>query len=142
MEKVRVLFVCVHNSARSQIAEAFLKELADDQFEAESAGLEPGNLNQFVVEVMKEIGIDISNNHTKSVFDFYRQGRKFDFVISVCDAATAERCPTFPGITNRLNWSFEDPATFSGTPDEKLAKTRLVRDKIRAQIENLIKIIH
>jgi len=142
MEKVKVLFVCVHNSARSQIAEAFLKKLAGDQFEVESGGLEPGKLNQVVVDVMKEVGIDISNNQTKSVFDFYAKERKFDFVISVCDAAAAERCPIFPGQTNRLNWSFEDPSTFSGTLDEKLAKTRLVRDKIKAKIENLIKVIN
>ncbi len=142
MEKVKVLFVCVHNSARSQMAEAYLKQLGNDQFEVESGGLEPGDLNQFVVEVMKEVGIDISNNQTKSVFDFYTQGRKFDFVISVCDAAAAERCPIFPSQTNRLNWSFEDPSSFSGTTDEKLAKTRLIRDRIKAKIENLIKIIN
>ena len=142
MEKVKVLFVCVHNSARSQIAEAFLKELANDQFEVESAGLEPGNLNPFVVEVMKEVGIDISNNQTKSVFDFYAKERKFDFVISVCDAAAAERCPIFPGQTNRLNWSFEDPSAFNGSQEEKLARTRLVRDKIKSKIDNLIQIIN
>ena len=139
MAKMKVLFVCVHNSARSQMAEAFLNKLAGDKFEAESAGLEPGTLNPLVVEAMKEIGIDISNNQTKSVFDFFKQGRLYHFVISVCDAASAERCPIFPGLTKRLGWSFEDPASFTGTHEEKLAKTRLVRDSIKAEITTFIK---
>jgi arsenate reductase len=139
MAKIKVLFVCVHNSARSQMAEAFLNNLAGEKFSAESAGLEPGTLNPFVVEAMREIGTDISDNKTKSVFDFFKQGRLFDFVIAVCDAANGERCPLFPGVTRRLNWSFEDPASFAGTHDEKLAKTRLVRDKIKSQVENFIK---
>ncbi len=139
MAKIKVLFVCVHNSARSQMAEAFLNNLAGEKFSAESAGLEPGTLNPFVVEAMKEIGTDISGNKTKSVFDFFKQGRLFDFVIAVCDATNGERCPIFPGVTRRLNWSFEDPASFTGTHDEKLAKTRLVRDKIKSEVENFIK---
>ena len=142
MEKLKVLFVCVHNSARSQMAEAFLKKLAGDKFEAESAGFEPGHLNPLVIEVMQEIGIDISNNQTKSVFDFFKQGRSFHFVITVCDAANAERCPIFPGLTKRLGWSFEDPASFTGTHEEKLAKTRLVRDHVKAEVENFIKTHH
>jgi arsenate reductase (thioredoxin) len=142
MEKMNVLFVCVHNSARSQMAEAFLNHLAGNEFFAESAGFEPGNLNPFVVEAMKEIGIDISGNQTKSVFDFFRQGRLFHFVIAVCDGANAERCPIFPGLTKRLGWSFEDPASFTGTQEEKLAKIRLVRDSIKVEIENFIKTYH
>lgn len=139
MEKMKVLFVCVHNSARSQMAESFLNQLAGDKFEAESAGFEPGNLNPLVVEAMKEIGTDISNNQTKSVFDFFKQGRLFHFVIAVCDGASAERCPIFPGLTKRLGWSFEDPSSFTGTHEEKLAKTRLVRDSIKSEVENFIK---
>lgn len=139
MEKVRVLFVCVHNSARSQMAEAFLKQLGGDRFEVESAGFEAGTLNPLVVDSMKEIGIDISNNQTDDLFDFYKQGRMYSYVIAVCDAANAERCPIFPGMANRLNWSFEDPATFEGSYDEKLEKTRLVRDKIKVKIEDFIK---
>lgn len=139
MEKIKVLFVCVHNSARSQMAEAFLNQLAGDQFFAESGGFEPGVLNPLVIEVMKEIGIDISGNKTKSVFDFFKQGRMFHFVISVCDAANAERCPIFPGVTKRIEWSFEDPAAFTGTHEEKLVKTRLVRDSIKRNVENFIK---
>ena len=139
MNKVKVLFVCVHNSARSQMAEAFLNQLAGDQFFAESAGFEPGVLNPVVVEAMNEIGIHISGNDTKSVFDFFKQGRMFHFVIAVCDGANAERCPIFPGITKRLGWSFEDPSSFTGTPEEKLARTRIVRDKIKSEVEDFIK---
>ena len=138
MSKIKVLFVCVHNSARSQMAEAFLKQLGGEEFEVESAGMEPGILNAIVIEVMREIDIDISKNETKSVFELFKKGRLFDFVITVCDAAKAERCPIFPGITKRLNWSFEDPSTFTGTVDEKLAQTRIIRDKIKLEVENFI----
>jgi arsenate reductase len=96
-DKKRVLFVCVHNSARSQIAEAFLNALAGDRFEAMSAGLEPGTLNPLVVEVMKEVDIDISRNQTKSAFDLFKKGELFSYVVTVCDAASAEQCPLFPG---------------------------------------------
>jgi len=136
MSKIKVLFVCVHNSARSQMAEAFLKQLGGEEFEVESAGMEPGILNAVVIEVMREIDIDISKNETKSVFELFKKGRSFDFVITVYDAAKAERCPIFPGITKRLNWSFEDPSTFTGTVDEKLAQTRIIRDKIKLEVEN------
>ncbi|PIQ84944.1 MAG: low molecular weight phosphatase family protein [Candidatus Omnitrophica bacterium CG11_big_fil_rev_8_21_14_0_20_43_6] len=141
MDKKKVLFVCVNNSARSQIAEAFLKHLAGDKFEAESAGLEPGKLNPLVVEAMKEVGIDISQNRTKSVFDLYKQNRLYDYVIAVCDESQAQRCPTFPGttITKSIDWSFDDPASFQGAWEEKLEKTREVRDKIKQQIEQWLK---
>ena len=135
MEKLKVLFLCVHNSARSQMAEAFLNQLASNTFIAESAGLEPGTLNPIVVEVMKEIGIDISGKETRSVFDLFRQGQLFHFVITVCDAANAERCPIFPGLTKRIGWSLEDPASFTGTHNEILEKTRVVRDKIKLAVE-------
>jgi arsenate reductase len=138
MEKIKVLFMCVHNSARSQMAEAFLNQMAGEIFSAESAGLEPGTLNPFVVEAMHETGIDISGKQTRSAFDLFRQGRMFQFVITVCDAANAERCPIFPGVTKRISWSFEDPTSFKGTHEEILAQTRLVRDKIRSAIEVFI----
>ena len=140
MGKLKVLFLCVNNSARSQMAEAFLNHLAGDKFEAESAGFEPGILNPIVVIAMKELDIDISNNQTKSVFGLYKQGRIFNFVIAVCDAASAERCPIFPGVTKRLNWSFEDPSLFTGTHEEILARIRLVRDKIKFEVESFIKV--
>lgn len=135
MSKKKVLFICVHNSARSQMAEAFLKHLAGDRFEVESAGLEPGRLNPVVVEAMKEAGIDISQNKTKSVFDFYKQGRQYDYVITVCDESQAGACPVFPGSGERLHWGFDDPSAFEGGPEDRLAKTREVRDRIRKKIE-------
>ena len=139
-DKKRVLFVCVHNSARSQIAEAFLNALAGDRFEAMSAGLEPGTLNPLVVDVMKEAGIDISRNQTKSAFDLFKKGELYSYVITVCDAASAEMCPLFPGLlTAQIHWSFADPSSFTGSHEEKLAQTRAVRDAIKAKIEDWLK---
>ena len=135
MKKIKVLFVCVHNSARSQMAEAFLKQLSPDKFEVKSAGLEPGILNPLAVEVMREVGIDISKNKTKGVVDFFNSGEKFGYVITVCDEASAGKCPYFPGTIEVLHWSFEDPSEFKGTYKERLEKTRIVRDKIKARIE-------
>src|SRR3984957_8290994 len=134
--KKKVLFVCIHNSARSQMAEAFLNEICGDEFEAHSAGIEPGKLNPTVVEVMQEISIDISGNQTKAVFDMIKSGEMFAYVITVCDEASAERCPIFPGVTTRLHWSFPDPSGFQGSREEKLAKTREVRDRIKAKIQS------
>jgi len=133
--KKKVLFACIHNSARSQMAEAFLKQICGGTFEAHSAGLEPGKLNPLVIEAMREAGVDISGNRTKSVFDFIKSGELFAYVITVCDEASAERCPVFPGVTTRLHWSFPDPSKFSGTHGEKLAQTRAVRDAIKKKIE-------
>jgi len=133
-KKITVLFVCIHNSARSQMAEAFLNQLAGDRFQAVSAGLEKGELNPLAVEVMREAGIDISANQTKSVFDFYKQGAIFNYVITVCDEANAERCPTFPGVTRRLHWSFEDPSALKGSREEKLEAVRRIRDEIRQAV--------
>ena len=135
MKKQKVLFICVHNSARSQMAEAFLNQICNENFEAHSASLEPGNLNPIVVEAMQEIGIDISQNQTKSVFDMFKSGTMFAYVITVCDEASAERCPIFPGVTTRLHWSFPDPSSFPGTHEEKLEKSRALRNLIRAKIE-------
>jgi arsenate reductase len=134
--KRRVLFVCIHNSARSQMAEAFLNQVCGGVFEAHSAGLEPGKLNPIVVEAMQEVGIDISGNPTKAVFDMFKSGKIFAYVITVCDEASAERCPIFPGITKRLHWSFPDPSAVQGSHEEKLAKTREIRDLIKAKIEH------
>ena len=134
--KVRVLFICIHNSARSQMAEAFLNRICPEIFQAESAGLEPGKLNPIVVEAMQEIGIDISGNPTKSVFDMFKSGKMFAYAITVCDEASAERCPIFAGVTKRLHWSFPDPSAIQGTREEKLAGTREIRDMIKAKIES------
>ena len=133
--KQKVLFICIHNSARSQMAEAFLHEICGDNFEPHSAGLEPGKLNPLAVEAMREIGIDISQNKTQSVFDVFRSGELFAYVITVCDESSADSCPIFAGVTQRLHWSFPDPAALTGTDEERLAGTRKIRDQIRARLE-------
>src|SRR5881628_1365888 len=135
MRRQNVLFVCIHNSARSQMAEAFLNDICGEQFEAHSAGLEPGQLNPIVVEAMQEVGIDISGKQTKAVFDIVKSGKTFAYVITVCDETSAERCPIFPGVTTRLHWSFRDPSSFPGTPEARLEFTCQVRDQIKAKIE-------
>lgn len=134
MAKDRVLFVCVHNAARSQMAEAFLNKYGSDNFTVESAGLEPGTLNPLVVEVMQEIGIDISNNKTKSAFDFFKQGKLYKYLVTVCDEVSAERCPIYPGLLERIHWSFPDPSTLEGTKEEKLAQLRIIRDSIKDRV--------
>ena len=136
---IKVLFVCVHNSARSQMAEAFANKLGQGKVIAFSAGLEPGKLNPVAVEVMKERGIDISNNKTKSVFDFYKSGNRYHYVITVCDQTSGEKCPIFPGVNERLHWSFEDPASFTGSNEEVLEKTRRVRDEIELKVSSWLK---
>jgi arsenate reductase len=120
------------------MAEAYLNRLAVDRFEAESAGIEPGVLNPLVVESLKQDNIDISGNKTKSVFDFYKQGRLYNYVITVCDKEAAERCPVFIGVTERLHWSFKDHSKFTGTKEEKLAQVNKVRDEIKEQVMRFI----
>ena len=134
MEKGKVLLVCIHNSARSQMAEAFLNQMCREQFEALSAGIEPGKLNPIVVDAMLEIGIDISRNQTKSVSDVLKSGKTFAYVVTVCDETSAERCPVFPGPTRRLHWGFPDPSALQGSHEEKLARTREIREMIKAKI--------
>ena len=132
----KVLFLCVHNSARSQIAEAYLRQFGGDGFQVESAGLEPGKLNPFVVRALSEEGIDIAEKKTQSVFELYKAGRRYDYVITVCSREAADRCPIFPGITQRLHWPFPDPSTFTGTDDEVMAQVREVRDAIREKVRD------
>ena len=134
--KKRILFVCIHNSARSQMAEAFLNQICGGEFEAHSAGLEPGKLNPLVIAAMQEVGIDISGNQTKSVADILKAGLTFDQVVTVCDEASAERCPIFPGGGVRSHWGFADPSRFQGTPEQKLEQIREVRNSIKEKIEN------
>jgi len=134
----KVLFLCVHNSARSQMAEAFLKKHGSDHFEVESAGLEPGKLNPFVVRAMREIGIDISGNPVKGVFDLFKEGRVFQVVITVCSKEAAERCPIFPGLAERHHWPFDDPSAFTGSDDEIMTQVRRVRDEIEAAVEEFV----
>ncbi len=133
--KQKILFICVHNSARSQMAEAFVNQMCGDRFEAQSAGIEPGNLNPIVVEALWEVGIDISGNQTQRVGDILRSGERFTHVVTVCSEAEAEGCPYFPGVAQRLHWPFRDPSKLSGSHDEKLAAIRVIRDEILRKVE-------
>ena len=140
----RVIFVCIHNSGRSQIGEGFLRHLAGDRFEVASAGIESGKLNPLVVTSMAEVGVNISSHFAKKAQDLIDAGEKYDTVITVCDETNAERCPLFPGRgTNahaqRLHWGFPDPSTLTGTEEEKLAGIRPIRDAIKAKIEDWLK---
>jgi arsenate reductase len=140
---VRVLFVCGQNTARSQMAEAFLNEFGKGRFKAESAGLEAGSgINPLAAAAMKEIGIDISGNKVKKVFDLFTAGKTYQYVIAVCDKAKADRCPIFPGmLVERLDWPFDDPASLSGSEDEKLDGARRIREEIKGKVEEFIKTI-
>jgi arsenate reductase (thioredoxin) len=138
MEKITVLFTCIHNSARSQMAEAFLKSMGGERFQVESAGLEPGKINPLAIEVMKEIGIDISQKRTKSVFGLYIKDKLFRYVIAVCDEEALQHCPIFPGFATRLSWTLEDPSSFTGTHEEQLDKVRRVRDQIKQKVKDFI----
>jgi arsenate reductase len=129
-----VLFVCIHNSARSQMAEAFVNARCGDALRAYSAGLERGTLNPTVVAAMREIGFDIAANETKSVADPRIKEREYDYVVTVCDEASAEACPIYPSRGERLHWGFPDPSSFTGTDEEKLHRTRAVRDAIAGRV--------
>jgi arsenate reductase len=134
MEKQRVLFLCTGNSARSQMAEAFLRVHGGDRFEAHSAGLEPKGMNPFTVKAMKEAGIDVSSQTSKGV-DVYLGKMLFQHLVTVCDDAD-KNCPAvWPGVNNRMHWSFQDPAALEGTDEEKMAKFREVRDQIEAKVK-------
>jgi arsenate reductase len=130
--EIRVLFLCTGNSARSQMAEGWLRHLAGGRFVALSAGTHPVGLNPYAVKVMEEIGIDISGNRSKSVQEF--TGQRFDYVITVCDRAK-ESCPIFPGASSVLHWSFEDPAARAGPDEDRKVIFRKVRDQISDRIK-------
>jgi len=134
----KILFICEHNSARSQMAEAYLNFLADGRLFAESAGLEPGTLNSYVVEVLKEEGIDISTKKTQGVFELFKQQKQYDAIIAVCSPAVSARCPIFPGRAKRFNWPFDDPSKLAGSHEEILAQTRTIRDQIKQRVLSLI----
>jgi arsenate reductase len=134
MSQTRVLFLCTGNSARSQMAESFLRKYANDRFEAHSAGLEPKGIHPFTVKVMEEASVDMSGQTSKG-FDAYLGKMLFQYLITLCDDAE-KNCPTtWPGISNRLHWSFDDPAALIGSEEEKLAKFRQVRDQIEKKIK-------
>ena len=129
--KKRVLFLCTHNSARSQIAEGLLRKMAGDQFEVFSAGTEQTRVQPLAIEAMRESGIDISGHRSKTLDEF--AGDTFDYVITVCDRAN-ESCPIFPGTTERIHWSFDDPTAVMGTDEQKLRAFRTVRDAIQQRL--------
>ncbi len=131
MSKSKVLILCTGNSARSQMAEGLLRNDAGDQFDVQSAGLEPSRVRPEAIAAMREIGIDISGHRSKSLDEFL--GQAFDYVITVCDNAN-ERCPIFPGTTQRIHWSFEDPAAARGDETERLNIFRRVRNEIRERL--------
>jgi arsenate reductase len=133
----RILFLCTGNSARSQMAEAFVRKYGGDRFEAHSAGLEPRGVNHFTIQVMQENGIDISNQSSKGI-NTYLGKVLFQYLITVCDDAE-KNCPTvWPGVNQRMHWSFEDPAAFQGSDEEKLEKFRQIRDLIEKKIKEWV----
>lgn len=134
----RVLFLCTGNSARSQMAEAFLRKYASETFEPHSAGLEPKGIHPLTIKVMDEAGVDISNQASKGI-DTYLGKKHFQYLVTVCDDAD-KNCPTvWLGVNTRMHWSFEDPAKFKGTEEEKLAKFREVRDLIDKKVKEWVK---
>jgi arsenate reductase (thioredoxin) len=133
MTRRRVLFLCTHNSARSQMAEGFLRHVAGDRLEVASAGTEATRVHPLAVRAMAEVDIDLSTHSSKTVDTLL--DRPWDYVITVCDSAN-ERCPVFPGHTRRLHWSFADPSQATGSADERLATFRRVRDEIRARLKD------
>lgn len=143
MKKPKVLFICVHNSARSQIAAAFLNKICPAHFEAHSAGLDVSEVNPLAIAAMSEVGIDISRNRTQTVFDAWRAGTMFTHVIRVCSEAESEAraCPIFPSPVVRLSWPFEDPASFQGSPGAKLEQMRSVRDAIELKIREWCELV-
>ena len=131
MTKPKVMFLCTGNSARSQMAEGWLRSLAGDHFDVVSAGTEPTSVNPLAVQVMRERGIDISGHTSKPVSQFL--GEHFRFLITVCDSAR-EQCPIFPGVSKRIHWPLEDPAAAAGSEAERLAVFRRIRDEIETRI--------
>ena len=135
--KKNIIFICIHNSARSQMAEAYMKLFYSENFNAYSAGLEKGKLNPVVVDAMKLDGIDISQNRTKTIDEFLNTNIIFDYVVTVCDESNAQRCPYFPKEGKRIHISFEDPSSLKGNYEERLNKTIKIRNQIKETIKNL-----
>ena len=138
MKRSRVLFLCTGNSARSQMAEAFLRKYAGERFEVHSAGLEPKPIHPLTIRVMEEAGFDMSGHRSKGIGDYLGKVH-FEYLITVCDDAD-KNCPTvWPGVNQRMHWHFEDPAKFEGSEEQKLAKFRQVRDLIDAKVKIWLK---
>lgn len=134
-KKIKVLFVCVHNSGRSQMAEEYLRRIGGELFEVESAGLEPTSVNPLVITAMKEDGFDLSKKSTQAAWNLFREGKFYNYVITVCDRIQEKECPIFPKPFIQLKWSFPDPESFSGTEEEKMEQVRDLRDSIKNRIE-------
>lgn len=134
---VKVLFICTHNSARSQIAEAYLRHMGGSRFQVESAGFDPAKINSDVIAVLQEDGIDISHKSSQKVFDLFREGRIFDYVITVCEDKE-NQCPVFPGVTRRLHLPFQDPAQVSGSRQNRLETIRQIRDQIKERVQEFV----
>lgn len=138
MEKRRILFICVQNSFRSQIAETFMNEKYGDKFEAESAGFSQKEVSPLAIKVMAEKGMNISENKANSVFEYYKQNRNYEYVITVCNKKLEEQCPVFPGVVRRINWNLENPEDFEGTDEEKLTKAIALRNEIECRIDDFV----
>lgn len=138
MEATRVLFICVHNSARSQMAETYLQHFGGDRFHVESAGFEPRPINPLVIQAMGEEGFDLTAKESHSVFEYYKEGRLYDYIITVC-GQEEDKCPLFPGLQKRLHWPFPDPENLEGTDEEKLAGVRTIRDAVRLKVRDWVK---
>ena len=136
MKKIRIMFVCIHNSARSQMCEAFVKHIAPERFDVHSSGIEAGKMNPLVVQAMAEIGISMTGQYAKLAQEYIDRKEVFDYVITVCDESSAERCPMFPGKHIRLHWGFPDPSALSGSDEEKLEGIRPIRDSIHKRVLN------
>ncbi len=139
-KRPKVLFVCTHNSARSQMAEAFLRRYGADFFEAHSAGLHPGEIHPYTYQVMREVGIDLAAEGHRSkglIEEYFIRQVHVGYLITVCQRAEAE-CPTYPGVSVRQYWEIEDPVAFQGSEEEKLARFRAVRDEIEARVKAFI----
>ena len=135
---ISIICICIHNSARSQMAEAYLNTMGGGKVVASSAGLEKGAMNPRVVEVMREDGIDLGGKGTQTVEEVLSRGESFDVVITVCDEASKERCPLFPGKGRRIHWGFPDPSSFRGDDDEVRDRTRAVRNAIKAKVKEFL----
>lgn len=134
MEKTRIMFVCIHNSARSQMCEAFVRHYAPDRFDVHSSGIESGTFNPLVVRAMEEIGVSMEGQYAKPARHYIDRHKPFDYVVTVCDESNAERCPLFPGKSERMHWGFPDPSALQGTDEQKLAGIRPIRDAIHKRV--------
>lgn len=136
--KPRILAICIHNSARSQMTEEYIRMACGDGVHVESAGIEPGIVNPVVAELLRQEGVDIAHKQTQSVYDLHAAGKSFDYVIAVCDPEAAEKCPIFPAEKKRLHWPFPDPSKAAGTMEEKLEYVKPIRDQIKAQVSRFL----